>query len=273
MAVGGFKTACQISRDAALYEEAANAGAALPGRTHRAEENSAHGEIEIGIIHHDDRVVAAEFQQSAAQPAAHGFGDDVTHAARARGADQRNPAVFKKASADGGIIADDQAEYAAEVMTGEYAIGNLVYGNGGQRSLERRFPQNAIATDGGEQRVPGPYGHRKVERGNHADDPERVPLFVHAVLGAFARHGEPVELARQADGEIGDVDHLLHFAFSFGQDLAHFERDQSTEIVFVQTQLVADFTNDLAAPRSGNHPPSLEDLDSLRDNGIVIGGG
>ena len=42
--------------------------------------------------------------------------------------------------------------------------------------------------------------------------------------GPLAVHGEAVKLAREAHGEIGDVDHLLHFAQSFGQDLAHLER-------------------------------------------------
>jgi hypothetical protein len=32
---------------------------------------------------------------------------------------------------------------------------------------------------------------------------------------------------RETDGEIADVDHLLHFAEAFGQDLASLDGDQS----------------------------------------------
>ena len=85
------------------------------------------------------------------------------------------------------------------------------------------------------------------------DQAERMPLFVHAVPRPLAGHGESIELARKPDGEIGDVDHLLDFAFAFGQDLAHFERDQRAEVILEAAQLVADFTDDLAALRSGQH--------------------
>ena len=94
------------------------------------------------------------------------------------------------------------------------------------------------------------------------------------MLGALARDGEPVELARKADGEVGNVDHLLHFAFAFGQDLAHFERDERAEIVFETAQLVADFAHDLAALGGREHAPALENVDAF-DNGVLVifGGG
>ena len=42
-----------------------------------------------------------------------------------------------------------------------------------------------------------------------------------------------VEHARLADREVGDVDHLLHFAVALGLDLAHLERHQAAEVVLV----------------------------------------
>ena len=42
----------------------------------------------------------------------------------------------------------------------------------------------------------------------------------HAVAGALGGDGEAVELAREAAGEVADVDHLLHFAARLGDDLA-----------------------------------------------------
>ena len=58
------------------------------------------------------------------------------------------------------------------------------------------------------------------------DQPNRMPLLVHAVAGTLGVHGVAIQHARLADGEIGDVDHLLHFAIALGLALAHLQRNQ-----------------------------------------------
>ncbi len=58
---------------------------------------------------------------------------------------------------------------------------------------------------------------------------ERVPLLVHPVQRALGVHREAVELTREADREVGDVDHLLHFAETLAADLADLERHQQAE--------------------------------------------
>ena len=90
--------------------------------------------------------------------------------------------------------------------------------------------------------------------------------------GALAVHGEAVKLAREADGEIGDIDHLLHFAQAFGQDLAHLERDQRAQFLLMGAQLVADFAHDIAALGRGHHTPFEEGFGGARHHGFVIGG-
>ena len=92
------------------------------------------------------------------------------------------------------------------------------------------------------------------------------------MAGALAVHGEAVKLAREADGEIGDIDHLLHFAQAFGQDLAHLERDQRAQFLLMGAQFVADFAHDLAALGSGHHAPFEEGFGGARHDGFVIGG-
>ena len=49
------------------------------------------------------------------------------------------------------------------------------------------------------------------------------------VARPLRRDRQAVELARQTDGEVADVDHLLHFAQPFLQDLAGLERDERAE--------------------------------------------
>ena len=58
-------------------------------------------------------------------------------------------------------------------------------------------------------------------------------------------------------GEVGDVDHLLHLAQAFGEDLAVLERDQRAQIVLVAAQLLAELADRLAALGCGYLAPRL----------------
>ena len=98
-----------------------------------------------------------------------------------------------------------------------------------------------------------------------------MPLLVHAVARPLAVHGEAVELAGKAGGEIGDIDHLLHFALAFGQDFAHLERNQRAEILLVLAQFQTDLADDFAPPGSRHHAPIEEGLGRARYNALVIG--
>ncbi len=84
-------------------------------------------------------------------------------------------------------------------------------------------------------------------------DAERMPGLHHPVVGALGGDGQAVELARQADREVADVDHLLHFAEAFGDDLAGLERDQAAELGLGGAQLLAEQPHQLAAPRRRHH--------------------
>ena len=90
----------------------------------------------------------------------------------------------------------------------------------GQRRLFRGLPDESVAADERDGGVPGPDRDGKVEAGDDADDAERMPCLHHAMAGSLGGDGEAVELARQADGVVANVDHLLHFAARLGDDLA-----------------------------------------------------
>src|SRR5262249_62117612 len=105
------------------------------------------------------------------------------------------------------------------------------------------------------------------------DDAERMPLFVHAVQRPLAVHRLAVELARQPDGEIADVDDLLDLAFALAADLAHLVADEGAEVGLVLAAEQPELPHDLATPRGGNHAPRLEGAARRRDDGLVVGGG
>ena len=199
--------------------------------------------------------------RAAAQAPADDFADVAAHLGRAGGGDEGNARVVDEALADGRAVADDEAEDGGVNVVGAAdALGDLDGGNGGERRLAGGLPDGGIAADRGQRAVPRPDGDGEVEGGDDADDAEGVPLLHHAVLGPLGSDGEAVELAGEADGEVADVDHLLHFAFAFGEDLAGFEGDEAPEVALGVAQGVAELADDLAAFGGGDELPLLEGL-------------
>ena len=80
------------------------------------------------------------------------------------------------------------------------------------------------------------------------------------MAGALGGDGEAVKLARQPDGEVADVDHLLHLAHALGQDLAVLEGDQAAQGLLVAAQFVTEKTDQLAAARRRYRAPGEEGL-------------
>ncbi len=76
-------------------------------------------------------------------------------------------------------------------------------------------PQTAASAAFHDQTATG-----KLKARDDRDEAERMPLLHQAMVGALGLDGQAVKHPRLADGEIADVDHLLHFAFAFGNDFA-----------------------------------------------------
>ena len=88
-----------------------------------------------------------------------------------------------------------------------------------------------------------------------------MPGLGHAVAGALGGDGEAVQLPRQADGEIADVDHLLHFAEALGDDLADLEGHERAQGFLRGAQFLAEQAHEFAPPRRRNVAPGEESFD------------
>ena len=66
--------------------------------------------------------------------------------------------------------------------------------------------------------------------------------------GALAGDGQPVELAAEAGGEVGDVERFLDLALPLGDGLAHLERQQQAEVDLLGGEFGAHVGDDLAPP-------------------------
>src|SRR5437667_8557863 len=87
-----------------------------------------------------------------------------------------------------------------------------------------------------------------------------MPLFEHAMLRPFRSDRQAVKLARKAHCKIANINHLLYFAFSFGQDFSRLERHEPPEIMLGLAQRIAKLTNEITAPRSGDGLPTAKCL-------------
>ena len=94
--------------------------------------------------------------------------------------------------------------------------------------------------------------------------PQRVPLLDHPVVGPLAGDGQAIELARQADGEVADVDHLLDLAEAFLDDLAGLQRHQPGKRLLGGAQFLAEQPDQLAAPRRRDRAPLEERVCGMR---------
>ncbi|SHV70215.1 Uncharacterised protein [Mycobacteroides abscessus subsp. abscessus] len=151
---------------------------------------------------------------------------------------------------------------------GRGALQQRLAGDGGQRSEFRGLPHHGVATHQRDGGVPGPDGDGKIERGDDADDPERVPVLHEPVSGPLGGDGSPVELARETDRELADVDHLLHLAECLGGDLAGLDGHQRAQIGLVLDEQFAQTGHECAPDRCRCGAPGGKCLCRLGDRGV-----
>jgi hypothetical protein len=206
----------------------------------------------------------------AAHAARDALADHAPDLGRAGEADQRNALVVDELLSEiaAGVI--EHEEDVGETAGLQHVVADLHGRDRRQRGLRRRLPDRDVAADRGDERVPGPDRDREVERGDDSDQTDRVPLLVHAVARTLGMHGQAVELARETDRELADVDHFLHFAVALGLGLAHLQRDQRTQRVLVHAQRLGAQPDRLAAARRRGGAPDLERGLRALDDQVVI---
>ena len=91
-------------------------------------------------------------------------------------------------------------------------------------------------------------------------DAERMPGLHHPVVGRSVAMVQAIELARQPDGEVADVDHLLDLAEALGHDLAGLERHEPAEIILGGAQFLRENSHELPTPRRRDLAPGIKGL-------------
>ena len=91
--VGALEPAAELVGDALVHDQPAQAGAALAGRADRAEDDGAHGQVEVGARRDDHAVVAAQLEQGAAEPRGDQRRERLAHGRGAGRRDERQPRI------------------------------------------------------------------------------------------------------------------------------------------------------------------------------------
>ena len=247
--------------DAVMHEEPPQRGAALARRAHGREGDRPDGEIEIGRGRDDGGVVAAELKDRAGETGGEPRADGAAHGGRAGGRDDGDAGVVDERLADIAAADQDLGQAVGRIAEAAHrARDHRLRGQRRQRRLLGRLPDHRVAADQRERGIPGPHRHRKVESGDDPADAERMPGLHHPVVGALGRDGAAVELARQPDREVADVDHLLDLAEALRHDLARLDGHQPAEIVLGGAQFLREDAHELATPRRRDRAPGIEGL-------------
>ena len=168
-----------------------------------------------------------------AEPLRHPRTDLLSHPHRPGRAQQGHPWVVDQPFAD---LAPAQYQPAhrprrSDVVGGP--LGQCLAGQRGQRRELRRLPHQGVAADQRDRGIPRPHRDREVERSDDADDAERMPGLHQPVPRTLGGDRAAVQLPRQPDGELADVDHLLHLAEGLRGDLPGLDGDQRGQLVLV----------------------------------------
>ncbi|RMO11514.1 hypothetical protein ALQ47_05296 [Pseudomonas cichorii] len=256
LGVGRFHTRNHFVLDGAMYDQATQRSAALAGSAYRAEQDAAHGQIQVGARGQDHGVVAAQLQNAATETSRHTRTHFTPHAGTAGGAHQRHTRIIDQ-RLTGFTITDDQLRQTFRCIAEDFQglIEQGLAGQSGQRGFLGRLPDHRVAAHQCQRGVPGPDRHREVEGTDNAHHAQRMPGFTHVVAWTFGGDGQAVKLTGKADSEVADIDHFLHFTQTFLSDLAGFDGHQFAQRRFVFAQHFTEDAHQLATAWSRNRAP------------------
>ena len=206
---------------ALLHDDAAGRGAALSGRAERSPQRAFQREIEIGVVEHDHRILAAEFQRAVLEALRRFLSDDAAHGCRSRERNRAHIRMLDHRRADFAAEAGDDVDHAR----GNAAIGQRLHEvQRRERRVLRRLDHRGVAGDQGREELPRRNRHGEVPRRDHGADAQRLAHGHGEFVGQLRGHGRPKQTAAFAGGVVAAVDGLLHVAARLFDDLAHLAR-------------------------------------------------
>ena len=251
----------QLVLEGVVHDDAPGSGAPLSCGPHGPEEDGRKHQLHIGVRRDNDGIVPAQLQDRAAETTTHHGGHPIPHLTASSGGHQRDLPVVEEPVAHRGPLPHRQREdRRIHVVLQTDLLGDPGHRDGGERRLAGGLPNRAVSAYRRQGGIPAPHRHREVERRDHSNDAQRMPLLEHPVIGALGPHRESVELAGEAGCEVADVDHLLHLSLTLCDHLPHLNGDELAQRRFVLPELVSQLADHFAPPRGRDTSPHQEGL-------------
>ena len=240
-----------------MHDRRAQRRAALAGRAEAAEQRALDREVDVGVVHHDHRVLAAELQARRLRVAARQLADLGADGARAREADLVDEALLERlleARERRRAVGLDEVEHAAGDAAG---VEDLDHRVAERRRVLGRLPDDRVAAQDRRHQVPGRHGDREVARGDDRGHADRRAEREQLLVGHLRRDRLAVQPPALADEEVAGVDDLLHLAARLGDRLADLARDELGERLLVGLEEASDLGDHAPAGGSGDLRPLL----------------
>ena len=181
------EAAHELVVDRLVDDHRAERRAALPGGAEAAEQRALGGQVELGVGHHDQRVLAAQLEAGRLDVAPAQLADARADRGRAGEADLVDEPLRQRRlqPLEGGrAVALDQVEHAVGQPAGEEQLGERL---AERRRVLGRLPDDGVAAQQRRDEVPGRHRDREVAGGDDRRHPDRVAEGEQLLVGQLAR--------------------------------------------------------------------------------------
>ena len=231
--------------------------APLPGGAEPAEQRALDGQVEVGVGHHDERVLPAELQARRLQVASAQLADPGADRGRPREARPCGSSRPRSRRSSPANVEGPSASTMWNTPGRDAGVQDQLRERLGDRGrVLRRLPHHGVAAQQRRHDVPGGHGDREVPRGDDRGGSDRRAEREQLLVGQLARHRHPVETPTLRLEEGAGVDDLLHLAARFGDRLADLAGDQRGQRLLVRPDELAEVLDHLAAHGSGHGRPA-----------------
>ena len=238
--------------DRALDDDPARGGAALTGGAERGPEDALDGEVEVGVVEDDHRVLAAELEMDVLERVGGHLRDADAGLAGAGEGDDAHVGMRHERLA--GVLAE--AVDRVDDAVGESRVGEqLDEALRQQRRVLRRLEDDGVAADEGGRELPRRDRDREVPGRDRPDDADRLADAHHELvrqLGGGRLAEQAPALARHVEAH---VDRLLDVAARLGEHLPHLAAHELGELLLALGQERREAVQDVRALRRRDQPP------------------
>ena len=235
-------------------DDPARSGAALTGGAERRPDDPVDGQVEVGVVEDDDRVLAAELEVDPLEVLRAVLHDGHARVARAGERDHGHIGMAYQPIADGAPTAvhdvDDALGDTGLVQQLDEALPE-------RGRVSRRLEDDGVPRDERRRDLPGRDRDREVPGRDRADDPDRHAHRHVELVAELGRRRLAEQTPALAAHVVAHVDRFLDVAAGLGRDLSHLVSHEVGHLVLALDEELREAEEDLATLRRRDEPPLL----------------